>query len=245
MPPVCTKKAAPLPDELRVPTAANLRRIGWTYEYRLGDVVLSPDHPFFPTVHCARAPRSMACEYLSAVANRSRRHCNLDVFFDIVRRRRRSAPRPVVRPFIAVHLRTGDVLDTPPWNGQCRRVLARSCYFAYSPCSYESIAPPLPAVLFTNASKGVRGVRNNPQSRAYVARVRAAMARGGRGVAVHPSRDADDDFLRMLDARYLVPARGGMFAHLLRLAARNFNVTVLAPRSRRCENASGVRGPSA
>ena len=89
----------------------------WTFEYRLGDIVRSRVHPWFPWKHCDYAPRSIACEYLRATRNLTTRHGHYDVLEHVIRRRMKNKPR-IHR--LALHVRLGDTLDTPPYSEGAR-----------------------------------------------------------------------------------------------------------------------------
>ena len=205
----------------------------WTFEYRLGDIVRSRVHPWFPWKHCDYAPRSIACEYLRATRNLTTRHGHYDVLEHVIRRRMKNKPR-IHR--LALHVRLGDTLDTPPYSEWCKNAEACGCRYVYPLCSYKTLLKNFthtPVMLFTNVSKGVVN-RTSPTSSAQYLRHLMALHRGRFTFTRH--KNADDDFVAMLRSEFLVPSYGGQYAKLLRMMAPRFGtrIPIITNKCRRC-----------
>jgi len=191
------------------------------FEYRLGDLVNLPFHITKPWAVCTHMPESIGCEYMKLQSKlnmtRTRNH---DLLEEIVRKR----VAPAREAFVAVHIRLGDTLDTPPYSYWCRRDYTKGCLYAYPPHFYEELhLPRLPIVIYTSIDKGMQGKAAH-RSQAFLTNVSQVL----RPATIHMRRQPDHDFLDMMSATILVAhARGGQFASLLRRIAPRFNVTVL------------------
>ena len=204
------------------------------FEYRLGDLVMSRVHPWYPMHHCKYFPSSIACEYLKSLSDcrieydaKYKENCiynHLDTLEHVIENRLRNMPK---KHRLALHLRLGDTVDTEPYKSYCKNAVNQGCKYVYPIHFYDKlkIASNLSVVVFTNTKKGTNKYAQNSHN--YILNIYKQFEKNQ--IFVIDNRFADDDLLDMLSSTYLIPSRGGEFANILRKIAPRFNVTIVDP----------------
>lgn len=223
--------------------------------YRLGDVVYGggffrDNLPRLRAIYVSSWPSSLATEYLNRteVLDQGSQDDRVRALAAIVGRRGRRAPDLPGRDTLVVHLRLGDVTETPMGpNG--RRVVPPSAHDlwevggvveksgrqyikprAYFERALERTPPAVTRVTFVGSlhhNEGAKGMtKGAPRSAMYRDLVEAFFVARGYEVAHRWEGLPDDDFVYMAHARYFAQSGGG-YSRLVARCVDRLNGTVV------------------